>query len=321
MRISLFLFSLLYVIAVHARNIPSVAPWTPIDWKDLPYADDDRVQVFYLVCPLLEESFGNWLGDIGLHHGAIGFHNIDQKYNITINYDAFNFMRSSVFPIVNTNNGTLTWENGGATFVYAGINETYWNTAQYVVTTINGSQYWDFLSIYNAKINSSRPYYNMVSVVDTYGSPPYVSSWDCFDFAFDAFNYLYGIGAIFNDELTVSRNYANVYGDVPEDVTILFERDSTTHNNVIGFYEVLEGSDGNMTWTDYIENLGRIIAMGDIYVRNSESYWAVTLHWPDIDCVYDVALLPGQNSSKLENSKPLSTFDDFRSKSKPIQIV
>jgi len=319
---SILLYLLLFLISIDAKNVPSVAPWTPINWRTLPHADTDKVEVLYLVYPLLEESFGNYLGDLGLHHGAIAFHNINQQYNITINYDAFNFMRSSVFPVVNPN-GTLTWENGGASFVYAGINETYWTSAQYVVTTINGSQYWDFLSLYNANINESYPYYNMVSVVDSFGSPPYVSSWDCFDYAFDAFNYLGGIGAKFNDELSVYRNYANFYGGVPEDVTILYAKDPDTRKEVVGFYAVLEGADGNMTWLNYLDNLYKIIALGDVYVKNSEKYWAVSLHFPYIDCSYDLALLPGQNASKLAESKHVSISEKFLPKpsSQPIQIV
>jgi hypothetical protein len=63
--------------------------WTPLDWATLPKAfpgnlhpiivietcEEDKVSVWYLVAPLLEQDVGNLLAGLQLYHGGIGFTN------------------------------------------------------------------------------------------------------------------------------------------------------------------------------------------------------------------------------------------------------
>jgi hypothetical protein len=155
----------------------------------------------------------NWMDE------SLFFRNTN--FSITVNYDADNFFQNSWFPdIEEFPNGTreLVWVNQGTIvqqlqcqslpggcFIYLGINETYWSAGQYLVAEINGSMYNKFLSwaaqvesIYCSnlrvlyQINGSHPYYNMFSTRNSWSSNPWLSSWDCFDFAFLAMDTLYG---------------------------------------------------------------------------------------------------------------------------------
>jgi len=284
---------------VHEVNPPAphLAPWTPIDWTTIPPAlHDDKVEVIYLLCPLLEEDFGNWLGYLGLHHGAIAFRNLRTGNEITINYDAFDFIRSSVFPVVvNYPNGTqdLDWINGGASFVYQGINETYWTTAQYVVSVINGTLFNNYLSKFNSQINGTYPYYNMFSIVEEFGAKPYIGSWDCFDFVWSSFNFLYESGASLNYSLSLPRNFANIYSTMPIDYTDLYNNDPSVRQQIIEFFEFIQANDDELTIGEFFDTLFDLFD-GEFYVRHSTQYWKTKLHFPYIGSDFSAQLLPGQ---------------------------
>ena len=65
------------------------------------------------MAPLLEEKYGNFLASMNAYHAAIAFDSPD--VSITLNYDALDFVHSSLFPdIIDNGDGVdLKWRNGG----------------------------------------------------------------------------------------------------------------------------------------------------------------------------------------------------------------
>lgn len=74
--------------------------------------------------------------------------NRNTSISYTINYDAYPSFYEAVFPGFNTTNGntTLEWSTEGRTFVYEGVNSTYWHVKDQVVAKMTGSQYNRFVS-------------------------------------------------------------------------------------------------------------------------------------------------------------------------------
>jgi len=298
----LFLF-FLSVLSLVSSAVPhdevDVAPWTPVDWRTLPKANpDDKVQVLYLVAPLLEEDVGNLLKDLDLFHGALAFNNLRTNFSITVNYDADDFFRASLFPeIKQYDNGTkyLVWDNLGANFIYLGINWTYWDAGTYVVAEISGDLYNTFLSTWNANLNQSQPYYNMFGIMEKFGGKSYVKSWDCFDFAWNAFNFLYANGGTFNDSVHINRNVVNFYtgSNAPLDVTKLYNTDPDTHNEIIDFYEVLGANIEDVTFWEIILTVFDAFD-GYFFIRSSSKYYEAQLMWPFVGLDWVYAPLPGQ---------------------------
>jgi len=279
----------------------SLAPWTPIDWTTVPKAlSDDKVTVQYLLSPLLEEDFGDTLEYFNLYHGAIAFTNNRTGYEITINYDAFDLFRSSLFPkIIVFPNGTreLSWVNEGGAFIYLGINETYWTAGQYAVSVINGDLFNDYIVNYISSVNASYPYYNMFAVLDQFGVKPYLPSWDCFDFVWASMAYLYASGAKFDYSYQVKRNFANIYSAEPIDYTDLYESDPVVKNSIIDFYEFIDASFGDLSWIEFFDALSELFE-GEFYVRSSTKYWKADLHYPYMAVDFVGQPLPGQNFTK-----------------------
>jgi len=280
-------------------------PWTPIDWTTIPLAKPtDQVTVLYLLAPLLEEDFGNWLGDLNLYHGALGFFNQNSNYSITLNYDAYDFFRNSLFPkIAVYSNGTrdLVWDNGGASFIYMGINETYWEE-QYKVASVNGTVFNAYLSEFNSQINGTYPYYNMFSTLYQYGANPWLSSWDCFDFVWSSFDFLHKYGGVFDYSLHLKRNFANIYSSVaPADYTTLYNEDPVARENIIDFYAYTQLLVKDLSIMEFITATVEVFE-GIFYVRQSTEYWQATLHFPYIGLDFDEAPLPGQPSFDKETS-------------------
>jgi len=251
----------------------------------------------YLVAPLLEDDVGNLLKNFDLFHGALAFINLRTNFSITVNYDAFDFFRASLFPFVDQYaNGTkyLVWENQGANFIYMGINWTYWE-GTYVVGMVSGDQYNSFLSTWNANVNSTQPYYNMFGIMEKFGGKVYVKSWDCFDFAWSAFNWFYANGATFNTSVNINRNVVNFYsGDYPPlDVTTLYSTDPNTHNEIIDFYEVIGADMNDVTLWEIVVTIFDAFD-GYFFLRSSDKYYEAQLMWPFLGLDWVTAPLPGQ---------------------------
>jgi hypothetical protein len=279
-------------------NDEKLPPWTPIDWRTLPPANaDDQVAVYYLASPLLEEDFGDWLEYLDCYHGALGFQNLRTNFTITINYDANDFFRNSLFPKIVQQNGQteLVWINQGANFIYLGINESYWVAGQIVVSTITGTMYNDFISGWNSQVNNTYQFYNMFSVLYSYSSDAWLPSWDCWDFMWASFYILGDMGAQFDQNLQLNRNYANIYSSVPPvNYTALFEEDPQVKQDIIDFYEFTQAAFEDLSFFEFWKTLLEVFE-GDFYIRYSDEYWQAQLHWPYFAVDWDYAPLPGQN--------------------------
>jgi len=282
-------------------SVEKTAPWTPVDWKTLPKAlPTDEVVLWYLVAPLLEEDVGKLLATLNLYHGAIAFINTRTNFNITINYDAFDFFRSSLFPyIVTYPNGTkdLKWVNGGGSFIYMNINESYWISDQYKLGTMNGTVYNNFISQWNSQVNSSHPYYSMLSVTSGPNGTTYLPTYDCFDFSWQSFQALYSMGAQFNYSQSPHRDATTIYAaSSPTKVTSLYYSDPQVRNQIIEFYEVLQAQLNGISWTSFILTILEMFE-GDFYFRYQTDYYQITLSYPyfGFDWFWDP--LPGQPKS------------------------
>jgi len=286
----------LHFSPVESKKVP--APWTPIDWRTLPLAlPDDHIAVTYLVSPLLEASFGKWLEYLNLYHGAIAFTNLRTRESITINYDADDFFRNSLFPqIIHHDNGTreLKWINQGASFIYEGINETYWTAAQELVGVISGDLYNKYIVSWNSQINETNPFYNMFSVTSRFGATPWLPSWDCFDFIWASFDILHQWGAKFNTSLRLKRDFANIYSSIqPVDFTEMFAEDDNIKEDIIDFFAFIQASFDELSFEEFFRTLFELFK-GKFYVRFTNQYWETKLHWPYFAVDYEVGLLPGQ---------------------------
>jgi len=271
--------------------------WTPLDWEDIPKAlPDDKIEFWYLRAPLLEQELGDWLEVVNLYHGAIGFNNTRTGEAYTLNYDAFNFFKSSMFPnITMYDNGSrsLTWINGGASFVYAGINMTWWFASHDIVATINGTMFNNYLSMFNAEINATYPYYNMVSILSEFGAKPYVPSWDCFDFVWASFNWVYENGGELNYSLHLKRNFVNVYSSVPIDYTDLYYSDLAVQAEIIDFYAFIEIKYSDLSWYELMSSFMDVFD-GVFFVRSNTQYFKCQLQYPYLAADFDELPLPGQ---------------------------
>jgi len=261
-----------------------LAPWTPIDWRTLPKANaDDFIEVRYLVAPILEDTYGNLLKPIKAFHGAIAFNNLNQNFSITLNYDADDILHAALFPdIVQNSDGQtdLKWDNGGANFIYMGINDTYWDVYNEVVAIVDGTTYNEFISGWNANVNQTDLYYEMFGVLNHWGGAVYITGWTCFDYVFAAFQVLSQNGGQFDKSLTVVRDYINIYSSTPPvNVTLQYLTDSSIHQEIVEQYELIEDKASQMSILELILAILDLLD-GSFYLRNGSDYWKLDLTLP-----------------------------------------
>lgn len=281
-------FSLSNLAAAHMSDgmrqdivAAQLKPWTPINWRTLPVANDtDVVEVYYLIAPLMEDKYGKLFGSLHAYHGALAFLNKRTNFGFTVNYDAFNFVHSSLFPTIVVNasgHKSLQFDNGGGTFVYAGINQTYWTQEKQVVATISGALLNKFMQ-WNSHINATHPYYNLLGISQKWNATPYVPAWTCFDYVFLAFDYLQQNGANFS--VTAGyRDFSNIYSSAPLNITLTEQTDNQLHDNVIGFYEVFDREFKSLTFMELIYEILATLD-GVFYIRISDSLYQAKLHYP-----------------------------------------
>jgi len=285
-------------------------PWVPVDWHTLPKAlPSDQVEVRLVVAPLLEDTLGNLFKSFDIFHGALAFVNRRTNFSITINYDADDFFHASLFPIIVTYpNGTkdLLWRNKGGDFIYLGINDTFWNQGDYLISVVGGTVYNDFISGYNAQLNDSHQFYNMFTIMDHWDGQVFFQGWDCFEFCWDAFRNLHRAGVQFTVP-KLERNFMNLYtANPPILITDLYNNDPTVRKEVIDFYELIQYAVANMTWTEFLWTIVDTLE-GEFYVREDCDYWKMQLHWPLVGIDWDYAWLPGYGPQPEEKiPKPVT---------------
>jgi len=165
-------------------------PWIPLDINTLPPANpNDQINIFYLIAPLMECDYGNDFTYIGAYHGGLGVYNLNSGFSITLNYDATPSFTQALIP--NISNGELYWNNGGALFIYSGINATYWNSNFELLATIDGNTYTSFMK-WIGNYNNTNPWYNIWSVYKHFPENQLWASDDCFTFVWNTIDFLKG---------------------------------------------------------------------------------------------------------------------------------
>jgi hypothetical protein len=304
---------LLFIVASLAIFAHISCDWTPVDWTTLPAAKpNDRVDIYYLTAPLLEDEFGSLGKELNLYHGGLGLSNRDSGLNITLNYDAEDFFRASLFPsIVTLSNGSkaLNWDNGGATFIYMGINTTYFKGINLSATT-NGSVYNDFISTWNPKVNETQPFYNMFGVTSHYQGIIWLQSWDCFDYSWAAFQAFADRGVVFGSSISASRNFVNFYSWAqPKKVTEEYYNNQTVRADIINFYELTEAAWSKLSWTELFFTIMETLD-GNFYLRMSDDYYHLSLRYPYVGFHFDPSPLPTASPSSAVSNK--QSFGDSR---------
>jgi len=296
--------SIVFLIYCILDSNAKLAPWTPIDWKTLPKAEPgDRVELSYLVAPLLEESEGNLFKPLKAYHGAIAFQNLNNNMTITINYDAFDIIHAALFPeVVHFPNGTsdLIWSNGGGNFIYMGINETYWNVYNEVIGIINGTTYNEFMNVWNANVNNSNKYYNMFSIMNHFNGKTFYQSWNCFDFCWKAFDIIYGLGVDFDYTKSLVKDDINIYTLIPPiNVTDQYKSDPTLRQTIVDLYDLLDfvlKKNEDLSILELLETIFEL-AEGNFFVREGTEYWQIKLSFPFFGCDAVYSPLPGQKKN------------------------
>jgi len=253
------------------------------------------VQVIYLVAPLLTQEFGPLFSYIGGYHSGIALINVNTGFNITINYDADDFLRNNLFPFVTKlDNGTkvLEFVNGGANFIYMGINLTYWTQERTVIGEIDGTMYNTFMSNFNANTNASHPYYNLVQVTSNFSGKPFLPAYTCFDFVWESFTNLYKLGMRYEANLSLKATLGTIYAkSFPQNVSL--EYYAAEHDKIVAFYEFTEAKFGNMTFHELAAELFFVFD-GDFYLRVDATLYKVKLKFPLVDSGYYLRALPWQ---------------------------
>jgi len=293
-RLILFAILIVQIIFCHGK----VIPWTPVDWRTIPQAQEgDSFEVWYLLAPLLEEDFGSFGDIVHIYHGAIGLLNNRTAESYTLNYDANDFFRNSLFPTIATDaNGTidLIWDNGGAAFIYQGINITYWEGGRHLITNINGSLFNNFISNWSPNVNLTHAYYDMFGIVDLVANVVVLPSYDCFDFVWATLTFFYDNGAKLDYSTNVSRNYIMIYGGTPLDVTELYEYDSNVHQSIIDFYTFIQAKFSDLSAGQIFLAFIDLFLEGEFYLRQSTEYWSTQLELPLVGVHFYPTPLPGQ---------------------------
>ncbi len=154
---------------------------------------NDSIRVFFMRAPLLKESFGDNLADIGAFHSSVGFQNIRTGEVWTFEFDAKVFT-DAIFPHVEGNE-TLIWNTGSEVCFEGKLNKTparklYWTIAR-LVSVIDGETY-NTLANWIHEYAQNTPLYQALNIFDVSSDPPtlkYQAS-TCSDFTFNVLAYL-----------------------------------------------------------------------------------------------------------------------------------
>jgi hypothetical protein len=260
-------------------------PWIPLDVNTLPQAaPGDKINVFYLVAPLMECEYGNDFTVIDAYHGGLGIINTNTGFAITLNYDAIPNFNNALLPYVNTSDNTLQWSNQGAVFIYNGINETFWYSNMELVANINGDQYNKYMT-WIKNFNTSYPWYDLwTSLTDWPGDffQPY--SHDCFSFVWQSYAQLTSLGAVIVPSQTPIGLLTFYTDSAP------FKVDMTNPTNQLQVFKFYKDMSEKI---EQLGVLGLIVVMVDLifephyYFHVGTDYYEVKLVYPYVGTIYD----------------------------------
>jgi len=260
--------------------------WEPRSIDDLPALDpmesSDHALVFLLQAPLLKWKLGDVLSQLNMTHGAIGvqtFSRTNQSNNLffSVEYDGIPEMFSSVFPTI-VNGTTLQWHNFGGSMLYFPVNVTYYSTGVTLLGQLSAAQYNRFVNEYIANINATRPYYQMMSVVDAASGEEYLPSFDCFDLVYDALDWLlHEVHMKLDPDVQVWKCWTNlITGQEPmriDDVDEYYE-------DILQFYQLIEFKFKDLSLLDALVQLRDLVIEKYMYLRVKNSYYKLKLAAP-----------------------------------------
>ncbi|KYR01906.1 hypothetical protein DLAC_01410 [Tieghemostelium lacteum] len=284
-------------------------PFTSVD-------DNDQIEVWYLQAPIFEGMFGNFFGKLKGFHSAVGFYDLTTGLNYTAEYDAYYEVANGTVPNIVNINGTkeILWCNAGILCSIPFINETYWDPAIFstasktYMTTINGAQLNKF-SEWMQEYNISNPNYQTWDIWNKFGESLWMSSNTCDDFAANAFQYLFEIGATYDCSIVFKRDYLNIYSQQPTLVDYESNKDS-----IIKFYEAFDIRKGE-SYFQIIEDIISIIGL-EKYIYYQDNYYLLQLNYPFLDLKYDFAPVPGCSIEKKSFNEKNYKVIDVTTKSK-----
>jgi hypothetical protein len=269
-------------------------PWVNFDWRKLPVPkDNDYIEVRYLVAPLLYCSYLDMLASIGGYHGGIAFVNVNTSYSFTMNYDADpSFIGAIVPSIVNGTNGKkdLEWGNNGKAFIYESINTTYWHSTNMVVGHMTGAQLKNYLKGFVAVVNDTFPYYNVWRVYDNYPGNILIDNFECFNFVFNCFLQVRKFGGFIQPNLVLNASFLAAFtSETPQKVNY---SDPVMKDEIVVFYETLEGKVNDLGILGFIMELVNVILNGEFFVRSNDEYYKLKLHKPYVELLYQPEKVP-----------------------------
>jgi len=271
-----------FILLIGVVSCQYCGPWIPLDWRTIPPAlPSDPIQVRYVAAPLLFCSYENDLAYINGYHGGLAFINLRNNVSYTLNFDAYPTFTGVFFPsLQRLDNGTfeLEWENYGKTFLYEGINETYWCSLNQYVADMNGDQFNQYLA-WIGYTNDSQTYYNPWFVCYSFPDQIFLPSYECFQWVKSSLFHIQLLGGTIAPGVTSFYNsIAALYTkEMPKEVDLY---DPTWTNDILDFYELLEENWNNLGVIGFFEELIRIAIDDQIFVYMDDSYYLVTLDSP-----------------------------------------
>jgi len=213
---------------------------------------------------------------------ALGIVNRNTGYAFTLNYDAYDFYHAW-YPQVTGPAGqrTLSWINGGASFIFAGVNGTYWEqTGQKTPITVIKGQLLNTFMEWIKGVNETYRYYNMFDVWNTFPEGDhFIDGWTCFDFIWRCTDILQREGADINPEPVRSKDWVNLYAKEPP---TLLDDNEDTRLDMLHYWEVVTfnfwGSD--MSWSEFFSITWDVLWNHRFYLRVGQQDYEAHLSFP-----------------------------------------
>jgi len=257
-------------------------PWPVLGPNQVPLAlPSDSVDVFYMAAPLLYCTNLDEYTYINGYHGGIGLRNRRSGLNITVNFEGFPSFKGSFLPVItelSIGSVHFQWQNGGKTFIYPGINMTYWHSLNEKVATMNGLQFNEFMK-WVALANATFTHYNPWFVYKSFPDQPLLTGFECFQFALKSVQKVRELGAVMVpgiDKLYVSLGTS--YADVKPILVDYW--DPVWHDRIEDFYMLLDEKWNDLGYIKFLEALWDLIVDGDFFVRDNDSYYYYQLAFP-----------------------------------------
>lgn len=273
-------------------------------------SDDDNIDVYFLMSPLMLEVAGDSLGFIGQFHAGVGFVNTTSNVQYHTQFWANAFGNALVLPEVDRENDKLHFKDGGELGTHEGkIDFNYWKHAQ-KMGTIKGT---DFVK-YIKWCESEQPKYIKYTLFNLRHTGDYLKqptlqtltgpnsstiSFTCFDacqLILQAVRELSGAEKFTVDPATIFRNDIYLWmkpGTEPRKVDIT--PGSLDLQKAMFFYETITTSLGDYAGTDAVEQIGREIVKSGLdyacYCDVTGTLWMYTPDDPASNVVFDQAEL------------------------------